>query len=436
MDSRLAISDSFALRAFRHLPLGVAVFDTADRMVLATDRTVALLPWIAVDLVPGLSFSGFCHRAFPDATIPTMDRERHYVGNHVLSDNRIITYTIEAMPEGGTIVLLQDITEQSHATAALRESESRFRDLSQIASDWFWEMDENHRFTYASRQFESAVKLPVSEIIGRHRGESAATLPGQEDQIARNRAMMESHLEFRDFTLGVLGQDGQEHLIAVNGMPFYRADGSFAGYRGTGRDITELHILSETLKAKRAQIEKLMAHAPIPIAFKDSQLRFVLANEAFYRTRNLTPADVIGKTSIEIFPGPAGMAYHRHDQETVLAEDIVIRENVSGGSVLKTYKFPIYDEQGTLHGIGIIELDITERIQEAQALMAAKTDAERASKAKSIFLAKVSHELRTPLNAIIGFGEVLDAEIFGPLGAERYRGYAQDIVRSPARRQS
>ena len=50
-----------------------------------------------------------------------------------------------------------------------------------------------------------------------------------------------------------------------------------------------------------------------------------------------------------------------------------------------------------------------------------------ASQAKSSFLALMSHELRTPLNAIIGFSEVLSAEIFGPLGTERYRSYAGDI---------
>src|SRR5262249_9608703 len=53
--------------------------------------------------------------------------------------------------------------------------------------------------------------------------------------------------------------------------------------------------------------------------------------------------------------------------------------------------------------------------------------AEAASQAKSAFLAVVSHELRTPLNAIIGFAEILQSEAFGPLGAERYKDYINDI---------
>jgi two-component system cell cycle sensor histidine kinase PleC len=56
-----------------------------------------------------------------------------------------------------------------------------------------------------------------------------------------------------------------------------------------------------------------------------------------------------------------------------------------------------------------------------------KAQAETASRAKTDFLAKMSHELRTPLNAVIGFAEVMQREMFGPLGNERYRDYASHI---------
>ena len=60
-------------------------------------------------------------------------------------------------------------------------------------------------------------------------------------------------------------------------------------------------------------------------------------------------------------------------------------------------------------------------------LLNAKRQAEKASSAKSDFLAKISHEIRTPLNAIIGFSEVMMEERFGPVGNERYRQYLKDI---------
>jgi len=63
------------------------------------------------------------------------------------------------------------------------------------------------------------------------------------------------------------------------------------------------------------------------------------------------------------------------------------------------------------------------RASAVNAMVAAQT----ASRTKSEFLANMSHELRTPLNAIIGFSEVMESELLGPLGAPRYREYANDI---------
>ena len=71
--------------------------------------------------------------------------------------------------------------------------------------------------------------------------------------------------------------------------------------------------------------------------------------------------------------------------------------------------------------------DMTAWKKTEEELITAKRQAEKASLAKSEFLAKISHEIRTPLNAIIGFSEVMMDERFGPVGNERYREYLKDI---------
>jgi two-component system, cell cycle sensor histidine kinase DivJ len=82
--------------------------------------------------------------------------------------------------------------------------------------------------------------------------------------------------------------------------------------------------------------------------------------------------------------------------------------------------------QGVLAGTR----DISERKAQEGELLRARDEAESASRAKTQFLANMSHELRTPLNAVIGFSEILNRELFGTLGEQRYRDYARMIHES------
>ena len=91
---------------------------------------------------------------------------------------------------------------------------------------------------------------------------------------------------------------------------------------------------------------------------------------------------------------------------------------------------PLYFTMGRIAGgekFCAVLRDVTAWKRSEEELINAKQAAEKASTAKSEFLAKISHEIRTPLNAIIGFSEVMMDERFGPVGNERYRQYLRDI---------
>lgn len=85
---------------------------------------------------------------------------------------------------------------------------------------------------------------------------------------------------------------------------------------------------------------------------------------------------------------------------------------------------------GSLADLSALAIESGRRVKAVEAAERARFAAEAANEAKSQFLANMSHELRTPLNAVIGFADMLEGEFFGPLGDERYRGYAGDIAAS------
>ncbi len=88
------------------------------------------------------------------------------------------------------------------------------------------------------------------------------------------------------------------------------------------------------------------------------------------------------------------------------------------------------DDEGDVSALFGIMQDVTERNEYEQNLQQAKESAERAYAAKSQFLANMSHELRTPLNAIIGFSEMMQRQMLGPIGTEKYLDYIGGIRES------
>ena len=111
-------------------------------------------------------------------------------------------------------------------------------DFAGIASDWFWETDGEHRFTYFSSRMEEVTKLDASKLLGTRRDKIGAT-HSDDAKWQAHLDDLNAHRPFRNFEYSVQrATDGSVLWLRVAGQPLFDADGIFTGYRGTGHDIT------------------------------------------------------------------------------------------------------------------------------------------------------------------------------------------------------
>jgi diguanylate cyclase len=135
-------------------------------------------------------------------------------------------------------VILRDISERRRAEAELQETQEIFRQLATIGSDFFWELDAQLRFTAISPGIEFRSGHDYATYIGKTRWE-LPFLGVSEAQWNEHRRTLEARKPFRDFAGALLNRDGEERWFLISGDPLFHQDGTFKGYRGLTRDITE-----------------------------------------------------------------------------------------------------------------------------------------------------------------------------------------------------
>jgi PAS domain S-box-containing protein len=129
-----------------------------------------------------------------------------------------------------------DIEDRKRAEEALRESEQRFRDYAETASDWFWEHGPDQRMTRISEHV-SEIGFSPSGLAGVARWNIATDIETEPEKWRMHRATVEARQPFRDFVYTVDG-GGSPIYVRTSGKPIHDANGNFLGYRGTGTNIT------------------------------------------------------------------------------------------------------------------------------------------------------------------------------------------------------
>jgi PAS domain S-box-containing protein len=130
-------------------------------------------------------------------------------------------------------VLEQTVQER---TAELRESEARYRSLTELASDWYWEQDENMNFTKVSGPVLEMLGIRVGPLVGESEGPE--TTGWNEAEREMLQATIAARQPFVDFLFHRVSPDGSQHQFRVSGEPMFNRSCRFIGYRGIGVEVT------------------------------------------------------------------------------------------------------------------------------------------------------------------------------------------------------
>jgi diguanylate cyclase (GGDEF)-like protein/PAS domain S-box-containing protein len=138
---------------------------------------------------------------------------------------------------------------QAETFRSLREGEARFRSLTKLSSDFYWETDARHRLVRMNTGLDKPPGRLLAAQLGRTRWEIPNSSP-DEAGWAAHRAVLDAHRPFRDFEFSRVNDKGVERFLSISGEPVFDEGGAFTGYRGVGRNVTER-------KLQQRKIERL-----------------------------------------------------------------------------------------------------------------------------------------------------------------------------------
>jgi diguanylate cyclase (GGDEF)-like protein/PAS domain S-box-containing protein len=261
--------------------------------------------------------------------------------------------------------------QRKQAEMEVRASEERFRSLTELSSDFYWESDTEHRVSRAAGSNRIRVVSPGQ--IGKARWETPSTYPDTAGWAA-HRATMEAHQPFRDFEIARIDADGVERWRSISGEPVFDDAGTFRGYRGVGKDITAAKKAEAALSESEARFRSLAELSSDWYWEQDEDFRFVEQSNAYKRNQAARAPDALGRTRWEAHAAsltPEQWAAHRATLAAHLPFQDLEYQRASADGVFRWVSVsgePIFDASGRFRGYRGIGRDITQRKREESVL--------------------------------------------------------------------
>lgn len=305
-ENRLRESEERLSMAFRSGHVGFWDWDVASGAVHYNDEWANLIGYTLDEITPTYYFwEKHIHPDDKQASVQAVEdhlagrtrdfeiehRLRHKDGHWVwvLGVGQINRRDEDGTPLRMTGVMI-DVTRRKQAEVDLAVSEERFRNVALTSGDWIWQIDKDFKFVYASDSIARILGYTPAEIIGKSPFD---LMP--EDEAMRIEALIEDtvhrHEPLEDLENWNLTKDGERACMLTTGVPVFDANGDFAGYFGTDKNITERKRNEYQLKLFGRVFESALEG----ITITDAEGTIIAVNQAFTAITGYSEEEALGQ---------------------------------------------------------------------------------------------------------------------------------------------
>jgi PAS domain S-box-containing protein len=318
----------------------------------------------------------------------------------------------------------RDITDRKKAEEALRESEERYRQLSEDMPVFVSAFLPDGTLTYLNKTLAAWDDKAPEDMIGKNFFEFLS--PTDHENVREILGALTPQQPIEMHEQRYLRQDGRVVYHEWTNRAFFNEQGRPIRYQAVGLDITDRKRAEEALVESEQRLMDIIDFLPDATLVIDRDGKVVAWNKAIEAMTGILAKDMIGKGNYEYalpFYGTRRpilidlilkadrdieSAYNQIERKGRVLMGESYMPNMRGGIVyLLGSAAVLYDSAGNVFGAIESIRDITEKKQAEDRLIEAKEAAEAAVRSKSNFLANMSHEIRTPLNAVLGLTGLL-----------------------------
>jgi PAS domain S-box-containing protein len=296
-----------------------------------------------------------------------------------------------------------DLTERKRAEEALRESEGKFRDYAETASDWFWEIGPDYKCTLLT---ENAFGSTAADRIGTTCWARALDLETEPEKWRRVWETLDARRPFRDFVYRTLGGNGSPMYVRASGKPMFDVNGEFHGYRGTGTDVTAIVRAQEAVRESEQSLRSAIDGIAGLVA--------IMAPNGDLEAVNRKVIDYFGRSLEELKNWGTNDAVHPEDFPRILE---LYRRSIATGIPFQhearmrrfdgEYRWfenrgvPILDNSGRVMRWYMLLTDVEDRTQALARLQQMQSDLAHMNRLSMMgeLAASLSHEIAQPIAA-------------------------------------